>query len=64
MACKKKAAETTADEVIATEVQEKAPATDFGWELLFDGTNYDNWKGYLADQVYDNWSIKWWGVVS
>lgn len=28
-----------------------------GWVSLFDGTNYDNWKGYLSDDVYSEWTI-------
>lgn len=43
----------------ATEVAEgQETQTESEWELLFDGTNYDQWKGYGADEVYDNWTIE------
>jgi len=59
IACKEKDAEKDADSNVVTgELDEKATTNDFGWEVLFDGTSYDNWKGYLADDVYSNWSIE------
>jgi hypothetical protein len=32
-------------------------ANSEGWVSLFDGTNYDNWSGYLSDDMYDEWTI-------
>lgn len=28
------------------------------WIILFDGTNFDNWKGYLNDEMYSEWRIE------
>lgn len=28
------------------------------WEILFDGTSLDHWKGYLTDAVSPNWKIE------
>ena len=28
------------------------------WEILFDGTSFDAWKGYLTDKMPDNWRIE------
>lgn len=59
MACKEKSEDTTANAEAATEkTEEKTASTDFGWEVLFDGSSYDSWKGYLADEVYANWTIE------
>lgn len=27
------------------------------WQVLFDGSSYENWKGYLSDDMYSEWSI-------
>ena len=28
------------------------------WIILFDGTSYDNWRGYLTDDMYSEWTIE------
>jgi hypothetical protein len=28
------------------------------WITLFDGTSYDNWRGYLSDSIYPEWAIE------
>ena len=28
------------------------------WITLFDGTSLDNWRGYLSDSIYSEWSIE------
>jgi len=28
------------------------------WEVLFDGTNFDNFRGYLSQDVFPEWTIK------
>ncbi|MGB0838398.1 MAG: 3-keto-disaccharide hydrolase [Flavobacteriaceae bacterium] len=34
-------------------------AQDSGsWEILFDGTNLDSWKGYLTEKPTEEWTIK------
>lgn len=35
------------------------PATpQEAWTVLFDGTSFDHWKGYLSDEVPDAWKIE------
>lgn len=48
------AAETETEAVAVKETKQE----NNNWEVLFDGTSYDQWKGYLADEVFDNWSIE------
>ncbi len=55
-ACKetKKEIEPKVEEVtdnIETEVVDE-------WITLFDGTNFDNWRGYLTDGIYPEWTIE------
>ena len=28
------------------------------WETLFDGTSFDNWRGYNSDSMYPEWAIE------
>ncbi|WP_411893451.1 DUF1080 domain-containing protein [Winogradskyella sp. A2] len=28
------------------------------WEILFDGTSLDQWRGYLAEDMYPEWAIE------
>ena len=28
------------------------------WVYLFDGTNFDSWRGYLTDEMYPEWTIE------
>ena len=28
------------------------------WITLFDGSNFDNWRGYLSDKMHSEWSIE------
>lgn len=30
---------------------------DREWVVLFDGTSFEHWKGYLSDKVYSEWSL-------
>lgn len=32
--------------------------TKSDWVYLFDGTNFDSWRGYLADNMYPEWTIE------
>lgn len=42
---------------IETEVIEQVESSS-EWSILFDGTNFDNWRGYLTDEMYPEWSIE------
>jgi hypothetical protein len=53
MSCKTKEVKKEVSSEVAIEVN----STSEKWITLFDGTNYDNWKGYMEDGMYDEWSI-------
>ncbi len=40
------------------EVTEVAEASESEWKVLFDGTSFDGWKGYLREDVPDAWKIE------
>ncbi len=52
-ACKKVTKEPVTVETETKEI-EMAPE----WVYLFDGTSYDNWRGYLDDKMYPEWTIE------
>ena len=29
-----------------------------GWTILFDGSSLDNWRGYLSENIYPEWTIQ------
>ncbi len=31
---------------------------DKDWTILFDGSSLDQWRGYLSDTIYSEWTIK------
>ena len=39
------------------EVTEK-PSENADWIMLFDGTSLENWRGYLQDDIYPEWTIE------
>ncbi len=58
--CKEKEKEKETKE--STEMEETEDTSDTRtmneWTVLFDGTNFDSWKGYLKEGVSDNWKIE------
>ena len=28
------------------------------WTILFDGSSLDNWRGYLSEDIYPEWTIE------
>ena len=32
--------------------------TESEWIILFDGTNFDHWRGYLSEEMYPEWTIE------
>ena len=57
-ACKDKTKESTQAEEdieVNTEVEVE---NDSDWVYLFDGTNFDKWRGYLKDEMYPEWTIE------
>ena len=58
LACKDKAEkskEIDSDPLAKSETP--APQQD-NWIVLFDGSSFDNWKGYLQDDIPDSWKIE------
>ena len=55
VACKneKKESEATALETNTEETMKEAN----DWEVLFDGSSLDQWRGYLSDSMYSEWTI-------
>ncbi|VAW09815.1 Putative secreted glycosyl hydrolase [hydrothermal vent metagenome] len=47
----KNAKENIPEVLAETKVDENAQE---GWTVLFDGTSFDGWKGYLTDEVSEN----------
>ena len=47
LACKNKDKQTNK---VVTETKKENTVTS-GWVTLFDGTNFDNWRGYLMDEM-------------
>jgi len=46
-----------------TEAEDQAKITQVAdteaeWEILFDGSNLDHWRNYLADDLSDRWQIE------
>lgn len=56
-ACKNDKKETTMTSS-EEEVKKEEQKSENDWEILFDGTSTDHWRGYLSDSIYDEWKIK------
>jgi len=56
IACKEK----TKEVALETEdtMEEKVTATDSEWITLFDGTSFDNWRGYLSEEIHPEWTLE------
>lgn len=54
--CKQTVKETPQSELEAMNVEKVQPVSE--WISLFDGTNFDNWRGYLTDEMYQEWTIE------
>lgn len=54
LSCSPKKAETTENGQDTTSAM---TANDDGWEVLFDGTSTDKWKGYCSDSFPQGWEI-------
>jgi hypothetical protein len=48
---------TEADSEPMQQTEAKAPAEN-EWTVLFDGTSFDGWHGYLMDEVPDAWKLE------
>ena len=52
---KPKTEENPSEDMAITEQTESSEAE---WEVLFDGTSFDAWKGYRQDDMAENWKIE------
>jgi len=58
-ACKDQAKEVAVEAEQTTEtVEEKVMEKDSDWITLFDGTSFDNWRGYLSEEMHPEWTIE------
>ncbi len=55
VSCKQKKENIVVEEKIADVVKEHVNEE---WITLFDGTSFDNWRGYLAEGIYPEWTIE------
>jgi hypothetical protein len=59
VSCKEKTKEETVEKDVSMETTEDTKAEETSeWITLFDGTSFDQWRGYLHDGMYDNWTIE------
>lgn len=58
ISCKEKEkSEEVSEESEEVAMESEQSAAD-AWHVLFDGTSFDAWKGYLKDSVPDTWKIE------
>ena len=55
-ACKQEKKVSYNSEQLAMNTIENQPESD--WIYLFDGTNFDKWRGYLSEGMYPEWTIE------
>lgn len=53
----KTAEEKPSDDIVEVKTEVKTQITG-DWEVLFDGTNFDQWRGYNKDGMYPEWTIE------
>jgi hypothetical protein len=59
LACKEKTGEVAAEtETTVETMEEKVTENTSEWEILFDGTSFDQWRGYLSDEMHPEWTIE------
>ncbi|MCK0179020.1 DUF1080 domain-containing protein [Flavobacteriaceae bacterium S0862] len=51
----KDVSKTSEEKIVQKEVLEKV---DSEWTILFDGSNFNNWKGYLKEDMHSEWTIE------
>lgn len=56
IACKQKEASKT--EEISEKAETSDTIVDEGWTMLFDGSSFDNWRGYAMDSMAAGWTIE------
>lgn len=43
---------------VEEKIENSKEITEKEWDVLFDGTSFDNWRGYLKDSMPSEWTIK------
>ncbi len=43
---------------IQNTVPSKGTVNEDDWTILFDGSSLDNWRGYLSEDIYPEWTIQ------
>lgn len=59
--CKEKTVKSTemdSDPMANNEITALPETSQEEWTVLFDGTSFDGWKGYLKDEVPDVWKLE------
>lgn len=54
--CKNEKREVKNEETVTKE--NVAKNIDNDWEILFDGTSTDSWRGYMVDSIFPEWTIE------
>ena len=57
LSCKDKT-KTVEEQNDANVAMEESSKENEAWEVLFDGSSFDAWKGYLTDEVPETWKIE------
>jgi len=56
--CKEKTKSEEESKQEKMEMSENLGSENDGWMVLFDGTSFDGWKGYLKDGMPANWKLE------
>ncbi len=58
--CKEKNKESETEDApkVLAETQTSDKENEDGWEVLFDGTSFDNWRGYLVEEMPETWKLE------
>jgi len=57
-ACKEKSNSIVEVETEINDVNASKSESVADWIVLFDGANFDNWRGYLKEEMYPEWTIE------
>lgn len=56
-ACKEKPSGNVEINTEIKDVNSSKPESTTDWVVLFDGSNFNNWKGYLKEDMHPEWTI-------
>lgn len=58
MACKEKSNKIIGKEMEKENTKSVKSESETDWIVLFDGSNFDNWRGYLKEEMHPEWTIE------